>query len=1297
MKNMEKIIPAVAVSLAVAGVGGADALATELDTTAQVPAETPEVTPAAANTMDTQIHTLTESGTEETKETKEAEETEEAAQDAGKKLDANLSVDINGDGTVDATFNGQLSADTTPQPPVTDPVTGDVTNTENTNINGSIGATIPGTPFAEDQDAVDNTVEENTNTDSLTGEKTFDKDGFQAAIKEQFGEDIEFKPTQDETGKENGFTFETSKTVDKPLSDAEKDTILAASGITRNAAGQYVNAAGTAVNVNWGEDRSTVTNTTTWTVTVTEIPAQEESGTENIGGDKGSVTIPDSSAGGQTADALIEGILADAENNPNKYTVDASEDGNTTTVTVKGDNGQDAARYVITVTETDLTQEELNAVDNATLVKLLGEDKYELNADGKIVTRDGGYEVTVTNGLTGGKTILKTLTVTNLQYGESSNSTMTGDEIADAKQEVMTQAVSDAVAKALEAEDAKDYWVDQTEGKKPVYDEATSTWTVVVHATVGGVEKEFTFKVKGTATDDGGIDWKTEKDIVTGDYVDGSGKEHTIKGEGFVTGETITWGGDKEYTETGKDYITVDGATKEVKVNIEEKDNKKYLDGWEVLGDISETTDANGNKVITVKTQKPDDVNVTKEYTFTFSTATTEEAKAALGDLAAGADTVEGLTKVSWTMTETTVTPPTDGGFVEDETFTEVEVELPNGGNTTITKDNQGNYKYGDVTFIQAKDEHGNDIKDTYTGVKGDVTYTIVEEKVDLTEKQDVLDLLAQKGYTEAIYGTAEVDFTEQAVTFTKTDGSKFKVSFEGAKKTVVKLTSKAEHHFQEEGTVDGTNKDDVTNQINAKKAAFISQVQKWIAEQKKQGITQKIGDRDLSTMSSEDLYDFLDSWIVTSVPDFSELGPDQIIPYLEKLQRETSNEGTVNRRDHLDLDLGGTLTLTDSEGNIHDDVKYEIVKVDDFWISNDASGLFNNDHFSHSVGTSKVWDGGNGYWEYRGATNNGIKNSFKGKNFYKVTGRIKYNFEGTWKEVDLLAYGYFNDSGNTCENMQKGWRGYDLVLDNLTLVNNGETVVAGGRGTYSFDRNVIIDSDYGVFDMGSKLTINGIYNYVAGTDESFDTTATADGDVYGGAWSATQEKDVTKEGSYEGDPDRDRWQYAASAETQYDTWREWVEGQAQTLGSSTATEYAGTLGYSYVTSPADVSVEVSGETNANRNIDADVTTSTVTPGTTTPTTPDEGGGGGGTGGGTGGDTTIDDGETPLAELPDEEVPLAELPEEAEEDEVEIPDDEVPLAEVPMTGDISPLWTLAAALSVGGLSVLSMLRKKRRG
>ena len=59
-------------------------------------------------------------------------------------------------------------------------------------------------------------------------------------------------------------------------------------------------------------------------------------------------------------------------------------------------------------------------------------------------------------------------------------------------------------------------------------------------------------------------------------------------------------------------------------------------------------------------------------------------------------------------------------------------------------------------------------------------------------------------------------------------------------------------------------------------------------------------------------------------------------------------------------------------------------------------------------------------------------------------------------------------------------------------------------------------------------------------------------------------------------------------------------------------------------------------------------------------------------------------------------MPTGELPDGTEGSDMDISDEDVPLANVPETGDISPLWICAAAVS--GLSVICLVTagKKRK-
>lgn len=64
----------------------------------------------------------------------------------------------------------------------------------------------------------------------------------------------------------------------------------------------------------------------------------------------------------------------------------------------------------------------------------------------------------------------------------------------------------------------------------------------------------------------------------------------------------------------------------------------------------------------------------------------------------------------------------------------------------------------------------------------------------------------------------------------------------------------------------------------------------------------------------------------------------------------------------------------------------------------------------------------------------------------------------------------------------------------------------------------------------------------------------------------------------------------------------------------------------------------------------------------------------------------------PEEEFEDPQVPLSDRPDEDPEEDLEDPD--VPLADVPMTGDISGMWYVAAILSVCGLAVVFVSKKR---
>lgn len=629
-------------------------------------------------------------------------------------------------------------------------------------------------------------------------------------------------------------------------------------------------ATGATVTVRLVQNTGTSTTNTTYTIEVSQtktvVEEMTESGTTDVGGSTekpDGTTVYDPVEEGKDDSADVDSFIDDV--------LKAADEDETVTKTVNPDGSITVTdgnmQYDITITETTLSAADV-AGNKAHQVQLLG-DGYVLSADGqKILTADGGYEVDVTTDALTGKAIMRTIKVTDLHAGQDDQTTKTEDEITADTNAAIEQAVSDAVVKALEAEDAKDF---QMVGE-PI--NHNGVWTVKVTATVGGVQKEFTYTVDTNVTDD--VEkWSVNK---SGDanYVDGSGSTTTNTGNASVTGETIVWNGTKT---DEKITVTEDKTTGEVSFNINIDGNK--FEGAEIkAGSIKETGGKITELTTTVTTVVDGKTVVTeKTYKFTYDVALSEEEVAAFlkGQGAEGA-TLTGLSKVTWTIDEkvTTTTPAVEDSSTTDETKNGDEskiTNLPEG----VTKNTDGTYSYkftdkGEEKTIILTGQNG---KWTFTTEDGKTTYTIEETSATIEDDQIVALLRQNYNIPEGV----NVTISGSTASYTNSDGQRITINFTGLTGTNVTL------------------KIDVKDQIESTKSEedVKDQITKWVQDQvTKYGSVTFGGQVITKDTTTEKIGEIIEKVAVNSTVSFEKMSESEIKQMLLDLEQQSiKNNGS--------------------------------------------------------------------------------------------------------------------------------------------------------------------------------------------------------------------------------------------------------------------------------------------------------------------------------------------------------------------------------------------------------------------
>lgn len=875
MKNFEKIVPVLATGLVVAGLGTADAFAAE-----NVDTQAPEATPPAeeqkqeTSAPSTEIKSVTQTEPQQT-------------EDGVTKSEGAVNPSVDENNTI--TDQGTLDITTTPDAEDTDPVTnpdGSTTTTEGstTEITGEVNGDATTTPSEEEQNKVENDVQDELNkVEDKDKENSYDWNQFGQNIKDKYGENATVSTGTDADGNPtHTFEFsESSNPESKPLSKEELSTALGKD--LTPVDGQentYTYKDGNTTVTVVVKDESTETSTTKWTVTVTE-QTKTEDGKVDINTPVVDIKDPDVPEA-ETPEISVKEILDKVDGTINVKDGVKYVDGNKT--------------YTLTFETSKTEQVDISTLSPEALSALLpAGDGYELK-DGKIIQKTENGDVRELNFDSATQTLTVTMYTINMTVAERTEQETTGDSDA-ANKKAIIDAVTNAVMNAIKEDGLTGQYTEDVKTQVEADDDKDNSWTVKV--TVGNKEYTYVVTLDGDLSSENEV-WSTEK-IASSDIknlVDGS--TTTITGNAYVSGEKVVWSGTSGTTTA---IITVENG----------KGSVNYTEGQQFNGadvkDDSIKYDNNGRiteltTVVTSKDANGNDVVTTKVYTFIYDVSlTTEEKNAILKEQMAEGATLDGLSKITWTIQQTDVTKVPNTG-TNDTTNTELKEkgetaitgELPNG----VTKDN-GKYSYKGTT-LEKDNEKSTDETNVYTG-KNEQTgeiYTIEETDVPLASSDDIQTLISQKYTVPTGFTFDKIDGTTAIYKNSET-GETITVNFSDLTKTNVTLTISSNNQ------ITGSSEEEVAKKIAA-----------WMKSEleKNPNVKFKGFDEITSSMTVEEIQIIIQKkdQAINHTVDFTKMGETELIALLEKLEgdsiaagnsyvkKPTGENGTQN---HYDVWVG--------------------------------------------------------------------------------------------------------------------------------------------------------------------------------------------------------------------------------------------------------------------------------------------------------------------------------------------------------------------------------------------------------
>ena len=1220
-KKIEKIVPVALAGLVAASSTHVDVYAEEIfnpienEETPEVREEEESETPTAS----TEIKNLTPAGGAS------ESDPDSESEDPSSKLEVN--VDENGSsGTITVT-PGETTE--TPREPevesstVTNPDGSSTTTTttttttdssSKTEVEGNVSSGEADAPVDPDKaEEIKDKVEDASKDDS--GEWSYDK--FAGNIKETFG-DVEVSTSEDaESGnKTHSFTFEeTSDASGAPLNQSELEKILGVALTETENGYRYTDANGKTVNVTVS-DNSTESTTTKWTVTVTENTRTEHVDL-NAPDKKGPVeNITDRDTVG-SGDLSVEEILGSITQNGDGDSYKLGQEDAEVTRNEVGDitkivSGSKTYTFLYVTAGADAIEwEKLSDTD---ILDLLPEgctydpvhDTYS-DPSGRVMKIDP------TGALK--KNVIVFMSMEDTKGGESapeytlSDGTTTTDKTqADQSIAGTGEAARD---QALDAAGKGHYKGDGAELTSSDFTLEGDYWVAAYEE--DGVTKTLRVKVSVSETTNTTTATDVSDDVKSSSTISSNGSAYVSEGQ-------IVWGGTE--TDVTNSFIKVSDSG-EVTIDAE---LDKLFDG----ATVKDIKTEDGKTIITTVI-KVGDTETTKVYTFTFGAATKEEAQEKLGITDPDA-VITGLSKISWTVDQTDVTTIT-----LNDTKTETDTALSGTDSTDGTlgavKNADGTYTYKGVVLEKVADGQ-------YSGKKDGITYVLSEQTKALSD-QEVQDLIAKEYTVPQGYVFEKV---EGATAFYKnTEGAVIQVNFSNAVKTEVSVGT------VEDKQLTGSSEEEV-----------YEAAAKWIKEQLAASGEDSIEFEGLGEITESTTIEEIITIIKTSdkavnhTVDFTELGEQDLIALLEKLEKQSVDAGnsyytttagdkyqkwdprhgyyqsTVTKEEAekgFNKKLGHLDMVVDSELSLDGDDSVDCVVLPDVqvWLNKTAAGLV------AGVGSEEAklkktigWDDENQIWEYERAEGFSQDYLDRSSKFYKVTGTVAYGKYDTDRRVysdrqaqakvdsgeykafvkingeyrfykqtaELTSYGYLGAENNACVNE------YDLKLGNLTLLKGGEKVTSVNQevNVYSMNLTKKTKSD----SSSKKLTLGDVVTTTptTKTEEQTKKHPTIHKDTVAGKWEAVKNLQVSHKETVDG-TEQDVHDYTGSDSRSYTETIKYATTTAH--GQASGSQYSGSLSYTVPDAPT---ISISSTVQKDRTVSATLNfQSTSTDSTTTETT----------------------------------------------------------------------------------------------
>lgn len=1259
MEQLKKMVPVVAVGLAVAAMSSVDACAAEeppqpVDTDSPAKEVTQENT-APSTEINTAVAVQTPEGSEppaasETPDTPSTSDPVTTPEETPGPTQTELVVNPGTDAENNVTSDGNLTITTTPgeTTEVTEP-TGDPTTTVTTNPDGSTTTTTTTPNQTTTTENSSSTITGNITDEGKPSEGEMEnvKTGWENFVKDHGATEEEV--TNEDGSKSTVYTIvETSDPEASHLTAAELSTVL---GVTLTQVGDdtytYTTQNGETVTVTTVAvtDNSTETTTTKWTITVTE--KSEEKHIEFLPSVTTKVDV----------DKDAKEILDRISNNDDGITIVAWD--KTTGYVKKATEGTKTYEFSYKVTPKEVDLANMSAAE---IFQFLPQNEgYRLEA-GKILDRNGNELVLNPNqSLLVQKLLIVSMTVTDSHGGGVSTHVYGKPEAeATATKDAATEAVLSAILRDV-AGVSKETAELSLKSAEATYN-GSGSWTVKVE--IG--EATYTYRVHTeNAGDDKYADWTVEqiKQQLKTDEDIASGFISFVSNTAYVYGSTVVWSDTLE----GKFSLTDEG-----KINVKVDDE---FPGLAKVDSVTQNDD--GSTTVVAKNA----TGVTYTYTFTYGKPTEDELAALRIQLGQNQEyDFDQLTKTTWTVT---VTSDRD---VSSQHLTTSVTSNDFIGVDKVEKGDGGYYCYLDnneVIYFQ----DGENGKYSFTNIEDSKTYILtVENASPAPVEGDALKALQDRIESCGILPEGYTFYEIQGNTaIYKKGNDTIVVTFDNvADKVSLEVL---EDKFFSEST----------------EAELKEAIIKWIME--RDSVSEEAANKTYEELvrvinvDKDSTSEIITQYIRTAqgMVDYTAKGDQaQLLALLKEYQ--SFGPGTRNYTNpHIDVSVKVNLIPVGSSGGLEPDASkgggYLLPGLN-VSLYETAEDLIFNKPLAHSTGYTE------NLWNYKLTLDDGDKLS--NANFYKITGTVAYDFLTEPDGIDkILSFNSEDEAKKYIDEHQ-----LDYVAIHYPDYSSGWYLCKTAELTacdYMYDDSCA-DGGYTI-DLGKLALLKEKFDYIVPT---YSTTITNKAQLGGATISTLTLKNFHQ--TVIGDTDSDisgsyqvtdtktadsligengSWLHTGIGSDWYITYQTWVPTSTEAQDVATHEQYSGNLNYSYTEKSKDVQVDASVEKDRDVQVKLDQTSVTTVTGetSTSTTTPAPSNPGGSSGSGSSGSSSrpssrpsnpstpenpsvnIPEEDVPLTNLPNEDVPLTDRPDETPTEQPPVtllPEEDVPLAETPV-------------------------------